>query len=71
MTFGQGIGVTGIQLVGAMNIIANNGTYVAPRLVKSTMDLAGVEHLSPPSETLEVLKPKRLLSSSCKHATFP
>jgi cell division protein FtsI (penicillin-binding protein 3) len=57
MTFGQGIGVTGIQLVGAMNIIANNGTYVAPRLVKSTMDLAGVEHLTPPSETRQVLKP--------------
>ncbi len=57
MTFGQGIGVTGIQLVGAMNIIANNGTYVAPRLVKSTMDLEGVEHLSPPSETRQVLKP--------------
>jgi cell division protein FtsI (penicillin-binding protein 3) len=57
MTFGQGIGVTGIQLVGAMNIIANKGAYVAPRLVKSTMDLAGVEHLAPPSETRQVLKP--------------
>jgi cell division protein FtsI (penicillin-binding protein 3) len=57
MTFGQGIGVTGIQLVGAMNIIANNGTYVAPRLVKSTMDLSGVEHQSPPSETRQVVKP--------------
>jgi cell division protein FtsI (penicillin-binding protein 3) len=57
MTFGQGIGVTGMQLVGAMNIIANNGTYVAPRLVKSTMDLAGVEHQAPPSETRQVLKP--------------
>jgi cell division protein FtsI (penicillin-binding protein 3) len=57
MTFGQGIGVTGIQLVGAMNIIANSGTYVAPRLVKSTMDLAGVEHQAPPSETRQVVKP--------------
>jgi cell division protein FtsI/penicillin-binding protein 2 len=58
MTFGQGIGVTGIQLVGAMNVIANNGTYVSPRLVKSTMDKAGVEIPSVPSEPRQVVSPK-------------
>lgn len=57
MTFGQGIGVTAIQLAAAMNTIANNGTYVSPRLVKSTIDRQGVEHAADPSLTRQVLKP--------------
>lgn len=41
---GQGVAVTAVQMLGAYNIIANGGTYVAPRLVKATVDAAGRVH---------------------------
>ena len=33
IAYGQGVGVTALQMVAAVNTIANGGTYVAPRLV--------------------------------------
>jgi len=41
---GQGVAVTALQMLGAYNAIANGGTYVAPSLVKATVDAAGKTH---------------------------
>jgi cell division protein FtsI (penicillin-binding protein 3) len=41
---GQGVAVTAVQMLSAYNTIANGGTYVAPTLLKSTVDAAGKEH---------------------------
>lgn len=35
VSYGQGVSATAIQLVSAVNVIANDGVYVAPKLVKS------------------------------------
>jgi cell division protein FtsI/penicillin-binding protein 2 len=48
-SFGQGLGVTPIQMISAMNVIANNGLWIQPRIVKSvvseeeTIEIEGVE----------------------------
>lgn len=47
VSFGQGIGVTAMQVLGAYNAIANDGMYVAPRLVAGTIDKIGAEHPTP------------------------
>jgi cell division protein FtsI (penicillin-binding protein 3) len=41
---GQGVAVTALQMLGAYNTIANGGTYVAPRLVRGTVDSSGKLH---------------------------
>jgi cell division protein FtsI (penicillin-binding protein 3) len=41
---GQGVSATPMQVLSAYNTIANRGTYVAPRLVDSTIDSDGQEH---------------------------
>ncbi len=41
VAFGQGMAVTAMQLVAAYNTIANGGVYVAPKLVKATVDGSG------------------------------
>lgn len=58
ISYGYGFAATSLQLVSAVNVIANNGTYVAPRLVQSIVDDQG--HLSavPPSPTRDVLRPE-------------
>ncbi len=38
---GQGISVTAVQMLSAYNVIANDGTYVPPRLVAATVDASG------------------------------
>ena len=43
VAYGQGVAVTAVQLAAAMNTIANRGTYVAPRLVQSTIGRDGQE----------------------------
>lgn len=55
--YGQGFGVTLVQLAGAMNTLANRGTYVAPRLVRATIDPAGVQHPAAPSTTRPAVSP--------------
>jgi cell division protein FtsI (penicillin-binding protein 3) len=57
IAYGQGIAVTALQLTAAMNTIANDGTYVAPRLVDATIDQHGDKHEEPASSTHPVLKP--------------
>ena len=41
IAIGQGISVTPMQMLMAYNIIANQGMYVAPKLVQSTIDADG------------------------------
>jgi cell division protein FtsI (penicillin-binding protein 3) len=41
---GQGIAVNALQMLGVYNTIANGGVYVAPRLVRATVDDDGKEH---------------------------
>ncbi len=60
--FGYGYSATSLQLVSAVNTIANGGVLVAPRLVLSTIDTKGVTHPSPPSPTHEVVTPETAAS---------
>lgn len=46
---GQGLAVTSMQMLGAYNAVANGGTWVAPKLVKATVDSDGRRHPTPPS----------------------
>ena len=57
VAYGQGIGVTAIQMTAAMNTIANGGVYITPRLVRSTLDQAGQEHVEAPSATHTAISP--------------
>jgi cell division protein FtsI (penicillin-binding protein 3) len=41
---GQGIAVTAMQMLGAYNVLANDGRYVPPKLVLETVDSRGVHH---------------------------
>ncbi len=44
VAYGQGVASTSIQLVSAINAIANDGTYVAPRLVAGLRRRRGQHH---------------------------
>lgn len=55
IAIGQGISVTPMQMLFAYNVIANQGTYVAPKLVDSTIDAEGVEHPSASPTTRRVV----------------
>lgn len=57
VSYGQGVAVTAVQLAAATNVIANDGVYVAPRLVRATIDEDGRQVEAPPSPTREVLRP--------------
>jgi cell division protein FtsI (penicillin-binding protein 3) len=52
---GQGVAVTAVQMLAAYNTIANGGVYVAPKLVKATVDAAGKEHPTAASERRRVV----------------
>ena len=52
---GQGVAVTAMQMLAAYNTIANGGVYVAPKLVKATVDANGKEHPTPPSDRHRVV----------------
>jgi cell division protein FtsI (penicillin-binding protein 3) len=41
VSIGQGVAVTGLQMLAAYNTIANDGVYVSPRLVTSTVGADG------------------------------
>jgi cell division protein FtsI (penicillin-binding protein 3) len=57
VAYGQGLASTSIQLVSAINVLANGGTYVAPKLVRSTIDSSGAVTDTPPSATHRVVSP--------------
>nr|MDP9465130.1 penicillin-binding protein 2 [Actinomycetota bacterium] len=56
--YGYGYATTSLQLIAGVNTIANNGAYIAPRLVLSTIDATGQVHQSPPSPTRQVVTPE-------------
>lgn len=53
---GQGISVTALQMLSAYNVIANDGMYVAPKLVGAT-DRGSGREATPPSAHHRVLSP--------------
>ncbi|MEZ5295733.1 MAG: penicillin-binding protein 2 [Ilumatobacteraceae bacterium] len=55
VAYGQGLASTSIQLATAVNVIANDGTYVAPRLVQGIVGPDGTVTDAEPSVTHEVL----------------
>ena len=57
VSYGQGMASTPVQLVSAVNVIANDGLYVAPRLVRGVVDTAGGISASDPSATHRVVSP--------------
>jgi cell division protein FtsI (penicillin-binding protein 3) len=55
VSYGQGLASTSMQLAAAVNVIANNGVYVEPRLVRSIIDSEGTVTDFPPSATRQVV----------------
>jgi cell division protein FtsI (penicillin-binding protein 3) len=55
VAYGQGVSSTSLQLVAAVNTIANRGTYVAPKLVKATVEPDGSVVETAPSESRPVV----------------
>jgi cell division protein FtsI (penicillin-binding protein 3) len=58
VAYGQGVSSTPIQLIAAINTIANRGAYVEPRLVDATVDAEGELTEMPPSKTRRVVRPR-------------
>ncbi len=56
--YGYGYAATSLQLIAGVNTIANNGVYVAPRLVLSSIDATGQTRMAPPSPTHQVVTPE-------------
>jgi cell division protein FtsI (penicillin-binding protein 3) len=50
-----GVSVTAIQMLAAFNSVANGGLYVAPKLVRATLDGQGRRKSTPPSATRRVI----------------
>lgn len=55
IAIGQGIAVSAMQMLAAYNTVANGGEYVAPKLIKATLDKAGREHPTPPATRRRVV----------------
>ncbi len=55
VAYGQGVSSTSLQLVAAVNTIANRGTYVAPKLLKATVGQDGSVVEAEPSESRSVV----------------
>lgn len=56
-SYGYGYSVTAVQLAAAVNTVANNGIYVAPKMVKAVIGADGTVTDTEPSATREVLQP--------------
>ncbi|MCU1501995.1 MAG: ftsI [Ilumatobacteraceae bacterium] len=57
ITYGYGYSASSMQLAAAANTIANGGVYVAPKLVKATVDATGTLAPTPASATHTVVSP--------------
>ncbi len=57
LPIGQVDAVSPLEVLDAYNTVANNGTYVAPKLVQGTLDPAGTLAPTPPSSTHAVISP--------------
>jgi len=55
VAYGQGVSSTSLQLVAAVNTIANRGVYVAPKLVNATVGPDGTITETAPSESRRVV----------------
>lgn len=55
VAYGQGVSSTSLQLVAAINTIANGGVYVAPKLVQATVGPDGTVTETAPSESRRVV----------------
>lgn len=58
VSYGYGYAATALQMAAGVNTVANNGTYVAPRLVKATLDKSGNHVDAEPSATRQVISPE-------------
>jgi cell division protein FtsI (penicillin-binding protein 3) len=58
VSYGQGLASTSVQLAAAVNVIANDGIYVAPKLVKATVGPTGEVTDAPPSASHTVVRPE-------------
>lgn len=56
--FGQGMDVNAMQVAAAYGALANNGTYVPPRIVKSVTDASGTLIRRPAPPTRQVISPQ-------------
>ncbi len=56
--YGQGLAATPVQLVTAVNVIANDGVYAAPRIVTATVGANGEVSPADPTPTHYVLSPE-------------
>jgi cell division protein FtsI (penicillin-binding protein 3) len=55
VSYGQGVSSTSLQLVAAVNTIANGGVYVEPKLVRSVVGPDGTVTDMPPAGTRQVV----------------
>jgi cell division protein FtsI (penicillin-binding protein 3) len=58
VAYGQGVASTSVQLAAAVNVIANGGNYVEPRLVDAIVGRDGEITRTEPSVTREVVRPE-------------
>jgi cell division protein FtsI (penicillin-binding protein 3) len=57
VAFGQGLSVNAVQMAAAVNVIANRGVYVPPKLVKEYVDAEGRIVPAPAPEARRVVSP--------------
>ena len=55
---GQGVSVTALQMLAAYNTVANGGVFVAPKLVRATVDAAGRQRPTDAPLTRRVVSPE-------------
>lgn len=69
ISIGQGIAVTPIQLWSAYNVIANEGSYVPPRLIEATTRAGADEVVAPAGEQRRVIRPEvaKWMNSALQH----
>jgi len=60
--YGYGVAASAIQLIGAINTIANGGVYVAPRLVQGTVGSDGKVQPASPAASRRVVTPETAAS---------
>lgn len=58
VSYGYGFAATPLQLVSAVNVVANKGTYVSPRLLDATIDKNGKRRQAEASKTRDVISPQ-------------
>jgi cell division protein FtsI (penicillin-binding protein 3) len=64
VAYGQGVSSTSLQLVAAINTIANRGTYVAPKLVKATVGPDGTINETAPSDSRPVVSEQAAIQTT-------